>query len=136
MALASIVYPTNEKDPFWSDSARNLFVGLGLLVLETPRLPKTFGEILRQGSGKGQQTAEYLAQIIQARKRSDTPLSSTCHDALNRFLNNSENTLKSILASFVAPLSPFRETLKKTSRFWQNTRIPPAEFPHEADDLR
>ncbi len=29
-----------------------------------------------------------------------------------------------------------RETLKKTSRFWQNTRIPPAEFPHEADDLR
>ena len=30
----------------------------------------------------------------------------------------------------------FKETLKKTSRFWQNTRIPPAEFPHEADDLR
>ncbi|SUD12960.1 methyl-accepting chemotaxis protein [Aquipseudomonas alcaligenes] len=29
-----------------------------------------------------------------------------------------------------------KETLKKTSRFWQNTRIPPAEFPHEADDLR
>ena len=33
-------------------------------------------------------------------------------------------------------LGPPKETLKKTSRFWQNTRIPPAEFPHEADDLR
>ncbi len=36
-----------------------------------------------------------------------------------------------------SPVSYFtKETLKKTSRFWQNTRIPPAEFPHEADDLR
>jgi ABC-type protease/lipase transport system fused ATPase/permease subunit len=35
-----------------------------------------------------------------------------------------------------ASAQSLKETLKKTSRFWQNTRIPPAEFPHEADDLR
>ncbi|SFU19834.1 hypothetical protein SAMN05216264_12253, partial [Pseudomonas marincola] len=29
-----------------------------------------------------------------------------------------------------------KETLKKTSLFWQNARTPPAEFSDEADDLR
>ena len=29
-----------------------------------------------------------------------------------------------------------KEGLKKTSRIWWNTPIPPAEFFHEADDLR
>jgi hypothetical protein len=37
---------------------------------------------------------------------------------------------------YVILANAVKETLKKTSRFWQNTRIPPAEFPHEADDLR
>lgn len=106
-ALAAIIYPTVERDPFWSDSARNLFIGLSLLVLETPKLPQTFGEVLRQGSGKGRATEEYISSVIEARKNTDTPLSSRCVDALNRFLNNSENTLKSILASFIAPLSIF-----------------------------
>ena len=105
MALGAIIYPANEKEPFWSDSAKNLFVGLGLLVLETPSLPQTFGEILRQGSGKGQQVTDYLGGILAFRAASDTPLSATCTDALNRFLNNADNTLKSILASFIAPLS-------------------------------
>ncbi|CAM5418884.1 hypothetical protein [Alcaligenes] [Alcaligenes phenolicus] len=41
-----------------------------------------------------------------------------------------------ILGQGLVAMTVFRETLKKTSRFWQNTRIPPAEFPHEADDLR
>ena len=105
MALAAIIYPANEKDPFWPDSARNLFVGLALIVLETPGLPQTFGEILRQGSGKGQQVTDYLNHIMNVRASSDTPLSLVCVDALNRFLNNAENTLKGVLATFTAPLS-------------------------------
>ena len=48
-------------------------------------------------------------------------------------------TMLAALESYLCPAiigkDPW-ETLKKTSRFWQNTRIPPAEFPHEADDLR
>lgn len=104
-ALAAIIYPANPKDPFWVDSARNLFVGLALLVLETPLLPNTIGEILRQGSGKGQQMADYLAHAMNVRAASGTPLSRPCVDALNRFLNNPDNTLKNILSSFVAPLA-------------------------------
>ncbi|WP_076999601.1 type IV secretory system conjugative DNA transfer family protein [Variovorax sp. KK3] len=105
MALAAIIYQQNPKDPFWPDSARNLFVGLALLVLETPQLPHTIGEILRQGSGKGQQMADYLTHVMAVRASSGMPLSTPCVDALNRFLNNPDNTLKNILSSFVAPLA-------------------------------
>ncbi|MDP9902389.1 type IV secretory system conjugative DNA transfer family protein [Variovorax ginsengisoli] len=105
MALAVIIYPTNPKDPFWPNSARNVFIGLALLVLETPSLPKTLGEVLRQGSGKGQEISDYLHHVMSVRASSDMPLSTPCTDALNRFLNNPDNTLKNILSSFVAPLS-------------------------------
>lgn len=107
MALAQIIYPPNEKDPFWPDSARNLFIGLCLLVLETPSLPKTMGEVLRQGSGKGQEITDYLRHIITVREATATPLSSDCVDALNRFLNNPDTTLKNIVSSFTAPLTVF-----------------------------
>ncbi len=107
MALASIIYPVNEKDPFWSDASKNLFVGLGLLVLETPELPQTIGEVLRQSSSKGQPISTYLNAIIAARAAAGKPLSPACRDSLNRFLGNSETTLKSILGTFTAPLTPW-----------------------------
>lgn len=43
----------NQNDKFWSENAKDLFRGLCLFVLERKDLPKTFGEILRQASGKG-----------------------------------------------------------------------------------
>lgn len=107
-ALAAIIFKTPERnDPFWSDSARNLFVGLALLVLETPRLPHTMGEILRQASGKGKDTALYLREVITARQESPKPLSRECEDAINRFLNGSEDTLKNILSTFTSALGIF-----------------------------
>ena len=38
---------------FFNDQARNLFLGLGLVLLETPELPRTIGEMLRQSSRQG-----------------------------------------------------------------------------------
>lgn len=107
MALATIVYPPNEKEPFWPDSARNLFVGLGLLVLETPELPTTIGEMLRQASGKGEPIEVYLGKVLAARAASDKPLSVSCRDALNRFIGAGETALKGIVATFTAALTPF-----------------------------
>lgn len=104
-ALAAIIYPSNPREPFWPDSARNLFIGLALMVLETPLLPKTIGEVLRQGSGKGQQIHEYLQHIIASRAATERPLSTVCVEFLSRFLNNPDNTLKNILSSFIAPLA-------------------------------
>jgi|GEM_PF-441713 len=107
MAIATIIYPVNEKDPFWSDAAKNLFVGLGLLVLETPELPKTIGEILRQGSGKGNPIEAYLTHVLSTRAASPNPLSPACRDCLNRFLSSGETALKGIVATFSATLTPF-----------------------------
>ncbi|KQV78242.1 hypothetical protein ASC87_11610 [Rhizobacter sp. Root1221] len=107
MALATIIYPVNEKDPFWSDAAKNLFIGLGLLVLETPELPHTIGEILRQGSGKGMPIEEYLKQVMAQRAGSAQPLSDSCRDTLNRFLNSGEQALKGVHATFSAALTPW-----------------------------
>jgi type IV secretion system protein VirD4 len=107
MALASIIYPVNDKDPFWSDAAKNLFVGLGLLVLETPELPQTIGEILRQGSGKGHPIEKYLTHVLAVRAASERPLSAACRDSLSRFLGSGEQALKGIVATFSATLTPF-----------------------------
>lgn len=107
-ALAATIFKTPERsDPFWSDSARNLFVAIALLVLETPRLPHTMGEILRQASGKGKDTALYLREVIAVRQNTAKPLSRECKDAINRFLNGSDDTLKNILSTFTSALAVF-----------------------------
>ncbi|BBL36043.1 hypothetical protein Nstercoris_02322 (plasmid) [Nitrosomonas stercoris] len=107
-SLAAIIFKTPERgDPFWSNSSRNLFVGLAMLVLETPRLPHTMGEVLRQASGKGKDTALYLREVIAARQNTAQPLSRECQDYLNRFLNGSDDTLKNILSTFTSTLEVF-----------------------------
>ncbi len=109
LTLAGTLYPASpgDKDAFWADSAKNLFLGLALLLMETPGVPVTLGEILRQSSGKGRGLKDYLAQRINERLQSETPYSGDCIDALNRFLGASENTLANIISSFTAPLVPF-----------------------------
>lgn len=107
MALASIIYPANDKDPFWPEAAKNFFVGLGLLILETPELPQNIGEILRQGSGKGMPIEEYIKNIVSLREGSAYPLSMACRDCLNRFLNSGEQAIKGVQATFGASLNPW-----------------------------
>jgi type IV secretion system protein VirD4 len=113
LALATSLYPANpgDKDAFWADSAKNLFLGLALMVMETTALPTTLGEVLRQSSGKGRGLKEYLTEGITAKNASDNPFSSDCVDALNRFLGASDNTLANIVSSFTAPLVIFANPL-------------------------
>lgn len=121
LAIGQAFWSGEGKDPFFDDQARNLFLGLCLYVCETPGLPRTMGELLRQSSGKGMPIKEYLQGLIEARNFTDVdgelipkewsdgdeglpPLTEECVDALNRFTSTSDNTLASILASFNAPL--------------------------------
>jgi type IV secretion system protein VirD4 len=127
-SIASVLYPGEGRDTFFDDQAANLFLGIVLYLCETPHLPRTIGEALRQSSGKGKPPREYIQGIINSRnfiehKERDgkkgkvtllpktewkpdelPPLSMECVDALNRFCNTSDNTMTSILASFNAPL--------------------------------
>ncbi len=124
LAIAQVLYPTDVKgsgtEGFFNDTARNLFLGLALYLVETPELPRTIGEILRQSSGQGQPIKQHLQGLIQDRqtqRRTEGcphpkgPLSDACVDALMRFLSTSDNTLSSILATLNAPLTVFSDPL-------------------------
>lgn len=114
LTLAGILYPAQPGDKdgnFWSDSAKNLFLALALMVLESPDVPSTLGEILRQSGGRGEGLKSYLVDRIATRQAAEIPYSSDCLGALHRFLSASDNTLANIIASFAAPLVHFANPL-------------------------
>jgi type IV secretion system protein VirD4 len=48
--IAEMLYPDPPNvDPFWTASARSLFLGIALYLFETHSASKTIGEVLRQG---------------------------------------------------------------------------------------
>lgn len=100
-----------SSEAFFNDQARNLFLGLGLVLLETPSLPRTIGEMLRQSSGKGRSLKDHLSGLITQRREEGNPLTDECTDALQRLLSNSENTLSSVVATFNAPLTIFADAV-------------------------
>jgi len=115
LAIGQVFFPNDggstSSEAFFNDQARNLFLGLGLLLLETPALPRTVGEMLRQSSGKGRPLKDHLSALITQRREDGEPLSDECIDALQRLLSNSENTLASVVATFNAPLTIFADAV-------------------------
>jgi type IV secretion system protein VirD4 len=115
LTIGQVFFPNDgggaSSEAFFNDQARNLFLGLGLVLLETPSLPRTIGEMLRQSSGKGRSLKDHLSWLIQQREGEGQPLSDECTDALQRLLSNSENTLSSVVATFNAPLTIFADAV-------------------------
>ncbi|MBN9202994.1 type IV secretory system conjugative DNA transfer family protein [Methylibium petroleiphilum] len=115
LTIGQVFFPNDgggtSPEAFFNDQARNLFLGLGLVLLETPSLPRTIGEMLRQSSGKGRSLKDHLSGLITQRREEGNPLSDECTDALQRLLSNSENTLSSVVATFNAPLTIFADAI-------------------------
>ena len=115
LAIGQVFFPNDgsgtSSEMFFNDQARNLFLGLGLVLLETPELPRTIGELLRQSSGRGQSLKAHLSALIEQRRKDGKPLSHECIDALQRLLSNSENTLTSIVSTLNAPLTIFADAI-------------------------
>ncbi len=113
--IGQVFFPNDgsgtSSEAFFNDQARNLFLGLGLLLLESPALPRSIGELLRQASGRGQSLKAHLSALIAQRKADGHPLSDECTDALQRLLSNSENTLTSIVSTLTAPLTIFADAV-------------------------
>lgn len=116
-SIGSIFYPNSKGDDgesstgFWNNHARDLFVGLGLYLLETKELPLTLGELLRQSSGKGKPIKQHIQELIIAREKCGNALSDECVHALDRFLSNPDNTLGNIVSTFNAPLGLFADPM-------------------------
>ena len=90
LTIGQVFFPNDgsgtSSEAFFNDQARNLFLGLGLLLLESPGLPRTVGAMLRQSSGKGRPLSAHLTALIASRIEAGRPFSHECTDALQRLL--------------------------------------------------
>jgi type IV secretion system protein VirD4 len=104
--IADMLYQESPGvDPFWTASARTLFLGIGLYVFETPSLPKTIGEILRQGMASGDEGfGAHWKRLIEGRNSGKYPLSPECVRALCDVIDLAPVTASSIRKTFTSRL--------------------------------
>jgi len=120
--IAAMLFPVEGRavDPFWAESGRTAFMAIGGYVAETPELPFTIGEILRQFAASAD-IANHFKSILEARVET-RPLSQQCKTAMNDFLASSDNTLQSI-----------RKTVTSKLGLWLNARIDAATSGNDFD---
>ena len=82
LTIGQVFFPNDgsgtSSEAFFNDQARNLFLGLGLVLLETPSLPRTIGEMLRQSSGKGRSLKDHLSGLITQRREEASSTARRC----------------------------------------------------------
>lgn len=104
--IAEMLYPDPPNvDPFWTASARSLFLGIALYLFETPSLPKTIGEVLRQGMASDDEGfGHHWKRLIEGRNSGRYPLSSSCVRALYDVIDLAPVTASSIRKTFTSRL--------------------------------
>lgn len=104
--IADMLYTeTPGTDPFWIASARSLFLGVCLYLFETPGLPKTIGEVRRQGMAMDDEGfGAHWKRIIQGRQKGSYPLSDECVRALADVIDLAPVTASSVRKTFVSRL--------------------------------
>jgi type IV secretion system protein VirD4 len=104
--IADILYAeTPGTDPFWIASARSLFVGITLYLFETKSLPRTIGEIRRQGMATDDEGfGAHWRRIVQGRQSGKYPLSAECVRALYDLIDLAPVTASSVRKTFTSRL--------------------------------
>jgi type IV secretion system protein VirD4 len=104
--IAEMLYPDPPNvDPFWTASARSLFLGIALYLFETPSIPKTIGEVLRQGMASDDEGfGQHWKRVIEGRNKGKYPLSSQCVRALYDVIDLAPVTASSIRKTFTSRL--------------------------------
>lgn len=104
--IAEMLYPDPPSgDPFWTASARSLFLGIALYLFETPSLPTTIGEVLRQGMASDNEGfGEHWKRLIAGRNSGHRPLSSECVRSLYDVIDLAPTTASSIRKTFTSRL--------------------------------
>ena len=120
--IAGMLFPAESAraDPFWSESARTGFIGVGAYVAETTDLPFTLGQVFReltQGSPKLR-----FPTLIADHAKAGRPLSSGCVSALTDFCAASDNTFASI-----------RQTITSRMGLWLNPLVDTATSDSDFD---
>ena len=104
--IADILYAeVPGTDPFWTASARSLFVGISLYLFETPSLPVTIGEVRRQGMATDDEGfGQHWRRIVEGRQRGRYPLSDECVRALYDLIDLAPVTASSVRKTFTSRL--------------------------------
>ena len=104
--IAEMLYPDPQTgDPFWTASARSLFLGIALYLFETPSLPATIGEVLRQGMASDDEGfGQHWKRLIEGRSSGPKPLSSQCVRSLYDVIDLAPVTASSIRKTFTSRL--------------------------------
>lgn len=104
--IAGMFYPeVAGTDPFWTASARSLFLGICLYLFETPSLPTTIGEVLRQGMASDDEGfGHHWKRIIEGRNSGRYPLSGECVRSLYDVIDLAPVTASSIRKTFTSRL--------------------------------
>ncbi len=104
--IGEMLYPDpSGGDPFWTASARSLFLGIALYLFETPGKLRTLGEVLRQGmASEVEGFEEHWKRVVEGRQSGSLPLSRVCVQALYDVIRLSPITCSSIRKTFTSRL--------------------------------
>jgi len=109
--IATMLFPLPpHTDPFWTESARTGFVGVGAYLAETPDRPFTLGAVYGELT-RGDPRTRFPA-LLHERAEGDRPLSPGCRRALSDFCASSDNTFAGV-----------RQTLTSRLNLWLNPRV-------------
>lgn len=101
-AISSKIFQhSNGRNAFFYESARGMFEGLALYLIETERLC-TFGEILRQGMDEKKKVREHFRDMMDT-----AGLSQDCIGALTRAMSGGDEAMSNVLATFNQGLQIF-----------------------------
>ncbi len=124
--IAVMLFPTpRNADPFWAESARTGFLGVGAYVAQTPGLTFSLGAI--HGELTVPDLRARLKAMLEARSRAGDPLSREATNALGDFCSASDNTFASI-----------KQTITSRLNLWLSPRVRAATEASDFDlrDLR
>ncbi len=111
LRIATMLFPLPpHTDPFWTESARTGFVGVGAYLAETPDRPFSLGALYGELT-RGDPRTRFPA-LIHERAEAGRPLSSGCARALGDFCASSDNTFAGV-----------RQTLTSRLNLWINPRV-------------
>ena len=113
-----LIQTPRAADPMWSAEARDLFFGIVLYLLDTPGLPVTLGEVLRQLKTE-QETSEYFSEAIAERR---DELAPACIASLSNFANKPPKERSGV-----------KSTLTSALNLWSNPLIDAATSANDFD---
>jgi type IV secretion system protein VirD4 len=126
--IGNMLFPDMPgTDVIWTATPRSLFLGIVLMLLETPGKLVTLGQVLRETLHDGD-GSEYFAKTVNDRAKAGRPYSPACVRALNSYISiASENTRSGVMTSFRSRLE-----------LWMNPIIDAATSGNDFDlrDLR